>query len=127
MAKTILIADDEANITRLVQMNLERNGYKVIIAADGREALKLLETSLPDLVILDVMMPFVDGFEVLKRMRKDPLTSNIPVIMLTVKAQDADVFEAESRGADVYLTKPVNPKDLIAFVSRVLDTSSPSD
>jgi two-component system alkaline phosphatase synthesis response regulator PhoP/two-component system response regulator VicR len=122
MAKTILIADDEANITRLVQMNLERNGFKVVTAADGREALEKLETMHPDLVVLDVMMPFVDGFEVLKRMKQDPLTSDIPVIMLTVKAQDADIFEAEARGADVYLTKPINPNELVTFVNRVLES-----
>ena len=122
MAKTILIADDEQNIIRLVQMNLERHGYKVVTAADGREALQQLAVMHPDLVVLDVMMPYVDGFEVLKRMKEDPLTNDIPVIMLTVKAQDADVFEAEARGADVYLTKPINPNELIAFVNRVLET-----
>jgi Response regulators consisting of a CheY-like receiver domain and a winged-helix DNA-binding domain len=122
MAKTILIADDEPNIVRLVQMNLERHGYKVVGAPDGREALKMMEESQPDLIVLDVMMPYVDGFEVLRRVRSDPLLRDIPVVMLTVKAQDADVFEGESRGADVYLTKPVNPGELVSFVRRLVET-----
>jgi two-component system, OmpR family, alkaline phosphatase synthesis response regulator PhoP len=121
MAKTILVADDEQNILRLIRMNLERQGYKVVTAPDGREVLRIVEESHPDLIVLDVMMPYVDGFEVLKRLKTDPLTKHIPVIMLTVKAQDADVFEAESRGADVYLTKPINPGELVAFVNRVLE------
>ena len=123
MSKTILVADDEQNILKLVQMNLERQGYKVVTAPDGREALKLLETMQPDLLVLDVMMPYVDGFEVLKRVKADPLTRDIPVIMLTVKAQDADIFEAEARGAAMYLTKPANPSELVAFVNRILEVA----
>lgn len=123
MAKTILIADDEPNIARLVQMNLERHGYTVIAAADGREALKQVEASRPDLIVLDVMMPYMDGFEVLQRLKSDPATRDIPVIMMTVRARDADTFEATERGATAYLWKPVNPADLLDAVERVLEQS----
>ena len=120
MAKTILVADDEANIARLVQLNLEREGYSVVTAADGREALEKVAVSKPDLILLDVMMPHVDGFEVLKRLKSDPGTQDIPVIMLTVKAQDTDFFEGRSRGADVYLTKPAEPAELVAHIRSVV-------
>ena len=99
--KTILVADDEPSIARLVQMNLQRHGFTVVTAADGRAALQLVEASPPDLILLDVMMPHIDGYEVLRRLKNNPATKQIPVIMLTVKAQDADVFEAEDRGAEL--------------------------
>jgi CheY-like chemotaxis protein len=120
MAKTILVADDEPNIARLVQMSLERNGYTVVLAPDGREALKQVADSRPDLILLDVMMPHVDGFEVLEKLKGDPATRDIPVIMMTVKARDADTFEATERGAAAFLWKPVNPSDLLATVDLVL-------
>ena len=92
MAKKILLVDDEKHIVRLVQVNLERMGHTVITAYDGPEALEKVKTDKPDLIVLDVMMPQMDGFEVLKRLKSDPTTRDIPVIMLTAKAQDADVF-----------------------------------
>ena len=119
MAKKILAVDDEKAIVRLVQVNLEREGYKVVTAYDGREALEKVASERPDLVVLDVMMPYMDGFEVLQQMKKDPETRDIPVIMLTAKAQDADVFRGWQSGVDCYLTKPFNPMELKAFVKRV--------
>ncbi|MBM3494449.1 MAG: response regulator [Armatimonadetes bacterium] len=119
MAKKILAVDDEKAIVRLVQVNLEREGYQVVTAYDGREALEKVASERPDLVVLDVMMPYMDGFEVLQQLKKDPETRDIPVIMLTAKAQDADVFRGWQSGVDCYLTKPFNPMELKAFVKRV--------
>lgn len=129
MAKKILAVDDERHIVRLVQVNLERQGYEVITAFDGREALEKIESEKPDLVILDVMMPYMDGFEVLQAIRKNPDISTLPVIMLTAKAQDADVFRGWQQGVDTYLTKPFNPMELLSFVKRILgrdDDNPPS-
>lgn len=119
MAKKILAVDDEKAIVRLVQVNLEREGYEVVTAYDGREALEKVASERPDLIVLDVMMPYMDGFEVLQQLKKSPETRDIPVIMLTAKAQDADVFRGWQSGVDCYLTKPFNPMELKAFVKRV--------
>jgi len=119
MQKKILAVDDERHIVRLIQVNLERAGYRVVTANDGREALKKIAEELPDLVILDVMMPYLNGFETLKQIRANAKTRNLPVIMLTAKAQDQDVFQGYSFGADIYLTKPFNPVELLTFVKRI--------
>jgi two-component system alkaline phosphatase synthesis response regulator PhoP/two-component system response regulator VicR len=119
MPRKILAVDDEKHIVRLVQVNLERQGYEVVTANDGKEALEKVESEHPDLVVLDVMMPYMDGFEVLQNLRRNPETANIPVIMLTAKAQDADVFRGWQSGVDCYLTKPFNPMELISFVTRI--------
>lgn len=116
----ILAVDDQVHIVRLIQVNLERHGYQVVTAYDGEEALQKVKTEKPDLVVCDVMMPRKDGFEVLRELKADPTTRDIPVIMLTAKAQDADVFRGWSEGVDCYLTKPFNPAELLAFVKRVL-------
>ena len=122
MAKKILAVDDERHIVRLVQVNLERAGYEVVTANDGKEALEKVAAENPDLVVLDVMMPYMDGFEVLQNLRRDPSTRDIPVIMLTAKAQDADVFKGWQSGVDMYLTKPFNPMELLSFVKRIFDS-----
>jgi len=115
---TVLVCDDERHIVRLIQVNLERMGYNVITAYDGREALEKLRTEKPVLVMLDVMMPYVDGYEVLKSIRKNPETAHLPVIMLTVKAQDGDEWKGYESGADMYMTKPFNPQDLRRFLEQ---------
>jgi two-component system alkaline phosphatase synthesis response regulator PhoP/two-component system response regulator VicR len=120
--KKILAVDDEKHIVRLVQVNLERAGYEVVIANDGKEALEKVQAENPDLVVLDVMMPYMDGFEVLQNLRRNPATRDIPVIMLTAKAQDADVFKGWQSGVDCYLTKPFNPMELLSFVKRIFDS-----
>jgi two-component system, OmpR family, alkaline phosphatase synthesis response regulator PhoP len=122
MPKKILAVDDERHIVRLVQVNLERAGYQVVTAFDGKEALQKVEDEQPDLVVLDVMMPYMDGFEVLQTLRKNQSTRDLPVIMLTAKAQDADVFRGWQSGVDCYLTKPFNPMELIAFVKRIFSS-----
>ncbi|HEY3780964.1 MAG TPA: response regulator [Fimbriimonadaceae bacterium] len=119
MPTKILVCDDERHIVRLIQVNLERQGYTVTTAFDGKEGLEKIRAEKPDLVVLDVMMPYMDGFEVLKTIRREPETENLPVIMLTAKAQDKDVFEGYHYGADMYLTKPFNPMELVTFVKRI--------
>lgn len=122
MPRKILAVDDEKNIVKLVQMNLERHGFQVITAYDGKEALQKIASEHPDLVILDVMMPYMDGFEVLQTMRRNAGTRDIPVIMLTAKSQDQDVFRGWQSGVDLYLTKPFNPNELVSFVKRIFKT-----
>ena len=119
MPLKVLVCDDERHIVRLIQVNLERQGYTVVTAFDGREGLEKIRSEKPNLVVLDVMMPYMDGFEVLKTIRREPETENLPVIMLTAKAQDKDVFEGYHYGADMYLTKPFNPMELVTFVKRI--------
>ena len=119
MPLKVLVCDDERHIVRLIQVNLERQGYQVITAFDGKEGLEKVRSEKPDLLVLDVMMPYMDGFEVLKSLRREAETENLPVIMLTAKAQDKDVFEGYHYGADMYLTKPFNPMELVTFVKRI--------
>jgi two-component system, OmpR family, alkaline phosphatase synthesis response regulator PhoP len=121
MALKILVCDDERHIVRLIQVNLEKQGYNVVTAYDGKEGLEKIKAEKPNMVVLDVMMPYMDGFEVLKSLRKDPDYAELPVIMLTAKTQDRDVFEGYSYGADMYLTKPFNPMELVTFVKRLAD------
>ncbi|HEY3398643.1 MAG TPA: response regulator [Armatimonadota bacterium] len=122
MPRKILVVDDERHIVRLVEVNLAKSGFTVITAFDGVEALEQVAKEKPDMVILDVMMPRMDGFEVLKRLQADASTRDIPVIMLTAKAQDADIFRGWSSGVSSYLTKPFNPRELITFVERIFQS-----
>ena len=123
----ILAVDDEPNIVRLIQVNLERMGYQVETANNGVQALEKIRASRPDLVVSDVMMPEMDGFELLSTIRRDATLEDLPVIMLTAKAQDRNVMEGYQRGADMYLTKPFNPLELISFVKRILQSSNEGD
>src|SRR5437764_10636604 len=125
MVKHVLAVDDEFYIRRLLEVNLQRAGYRVTMAGDGQEALEQIRREPPDMVLLDVMMRRVDGFEVLRRLKADPATAGIPVLMLTAKAQDADIFHGLRAGADFYLTKPFNPQELLMWVSRVASQSDP--
>jgi two-component system, OmpR family, alkaline phosphatase synthesis response regulator PhoP len=122
MAKKILVVDDERHIVRLVEVNLSRAGYEVETAYDGVEALEKVKENDLDMIVLDVMMPRMDGFEVLKRLQADSDTQDIPVIMLTAKAQDADIFRGWSSGVSSYLTKPFNPRELLTFVERIFQS-----
>ena len=123
----ILAVDDEPNIVRLIQVNLERHGYQVETANNGAQALAKIRANRPDLLVSDVMMPEMDGFELLANVRRDPALMDLPVIMLTAKAQDKDVLEGYKTGADMYLTKPFNPQELLAFVKRILSSSDGGD
>ena len=124
MAKKILAVDDEKHIVRLVEITLQREGYEVVTASNGAEALEKVATEKPDLVIMDVMMPEMDGLQALQKLKDDPATASVPVIMLTAKAQDSDVFQGWKSGADLYLTKPFNPQELMTFVRRIFADQS---
>jgi two-component system KDP operon response regulator KdpE len=113
----ILVVDDEPAIVRLVRAKLHSDGHTVITATRGEEVLPLLEEQRPDLIVLDLMMPGIDGFETLRRIRA---VSQVPVIMLTARATDADKLRGLQGGADDYLTKPFNPDELAARVTAVL-------
>jgi two-component system KDP operon response regulator KdpE len=115
--RLILVVDDEPAIVRLVRTKLQADGYGVITAERGVEAIELLDNERPDLVILDLMMPGMDGFETLRRMR---MFGSTPVIMLTARSSDADKLRGFESGADDYLTKPFNPDELSARVAAVL-------
>ncbi len=116
----ILVVDDQPHIVRLIQLNLERENLAVVTAADGEEGLEQARAERPDLIILDVIMPKKDGFEVLRALKADPELRPIPVIMLTVKTQSADIVEGLREGAELYLPKPFHPKELVQLVKRVL-------
>ena len=113
----ILVVDDEPAIVRLVRTKLQADGYAVITASRGEDALTILEHERPDLIVLDLMMPGIDGFETLRRIRSQ---SQVPVIMLTARAGDADRLKGFHGGADDYLTKPFNPDELSARIAAIL-------
>jgi CheY-like chemotaxis protein len=113
---TILIADDEPHITALVRVTLEDDRVRIVEASTGEEALDLLETIQPDIVLLDVNMPGIDGFEVCRRLRGDPRFAEAKVVMLTAAAQAADRARGRAAGADDYLTKPFSPIRLLSLV-----------
>jgi DNA-binding response OmpR family regulator len=119
-APLVLVADDDEDILGLVSFRLERSGYEVAAAKDGEEALRLARKLSPALVVLDVMMPRLDGYEVTRRLREDEATRGIPVILLTALAQEADVARGFESGADDYLRKPFSPQELAARVQAVL-------
>jgi len=113
----IMVVDDEAAIGRLVRTKLQADGYAVVTAASGEEALSLLDEERPDLIVLDVMMPGIDAFETLRRIRG---TSQVPVLMLTARSGDADRLKGFQGGVDDYLTKPFNPDELAARIAAIL-------
>ena len=125
-APLVLVADDEEDIRSLVAFRLKRAGYEVITAADGEEALLLATTRLPDLAVLDMMMPKATGLEVTRSMREHEATKDIPVILLTARAQEGDVIRGFEAGADDYVKKPFSPHDLQARVQALLERSAPS-
>ena len=127
MAKKILVVDDERHIVLVVQGTLKSAGYEVITAADGKDALEKVEAEKPDLVVLDEVMPDMDGFEVLKRLRKNPATRELPVIMLTLKTGVADGCRHWQSDPDCYLSKPFNPMELVAFVRRIFTALNERD
>lgn len=116
----ILIVDDEEHIQELIKFNLENNGYKVFCANDGLEALKLAKMELPQLILLDVMLPGMDGYDVCKEIRRDNVISNTPIIMITAKGEELDKILGLELGADDYLTKPFSVRELVARVKAVL-------
>jgi DNA-binding response OmpR family regulator len=116
----VLVADDDADILALVKFRLERAGYAVLAASDGEEALRLATEQSPDLAVLDVMMPKLDGYEVTSRLRQREETRDVPVILLTARVQEADVARGFEAGADDYVKKPFSPQELGARVQAIL-------
>jgi two-component system alkaline phosphatase synthesis response regulator PhoP len=121
---TVLVIDDERDLIELVRYNLDKEGYDVVAASDGTSGLEIATKHKPDLVVLDLMMPGMDGLEVCRRMRGDERTRRIPVIMLTAKAAEADRIVGLEMGADDYVTKPFSPRELVARVKAVLRRTS---
>jgi len=126
LAKSILIVDDEPMARTLLRLMLVRSGYEVIESIDGQDALDKLRIILPDLIVLDVMMPGINGFDVCNSIRSMPATARIPVIMLSAKADSESIEQGLAAGATRYLTKPVSPDALTKQVAEVLaDSSNP--
>ena len=120
MAERILIVDDDPNALRLIGYALQRQGYEVVVAQNGQEALAKAQSEKPNLIVLDVMMPAMDGYQVLRRLRADPDTARTPVILFTAKSQVDDKIAGFEAGADDYMAKPVTPAELIARVKALL-------
>jgi DNA-binding response OmpR family regulator len=122
MAATILVVDDDPVILQLLQVNFEMEGFTVLTAADGVEGVERTKADRPDVVVSDVMMPRMSGLELLSALKSDPDTASIPVLLLTAKAQQADVANGLEQGADDYVTKPFEPLELVDRVNRLLAT-----
>ena len=121
MAKRILIVDDEPNIVISLEYLMKREGYEVAVAADGEAALRALAAETPDLVVLDVMLPRMNGFEVCRRIRADPRLGGVKVVMLSARGRDSEVAKGLALGADAYVTKPFSTKDLVAQIRKLLE------
>ena len=118
--KRILICDDDPVILRLLEVNLELEGYDVLTAHHGEEAFEIASRELPDLVILDIMMPRLDGYQTCQKLKAQPSTEQIPIVFLSAKAQQSDIEKGRSFGVSDYLTKPFDPNDLLDVVERLV-------
>jgi DNA-binding response OmpR family regulator len=116
----ILVIEDEPTLFRLLDHKLKKAGYVTIWAKDGEEALELLKSEKPDLVVSDVMIPYISGLEVLKQAKEDPDTCDIPFIFLSAKGQDADILAGLELGSEDYITKPFNPDEVLIKIQRIL-------
>ncbi len=123
MVSSILVVDDEPSIVELIDFNLQKTGYQVLKAENGHEALQLVRNNKPDLIILDLMIPGIDGIEVCRRLKGQQETAAIPIIMLTAKNEEVDKIVGLELGADDYMTKPFSPRELMARVKAVLRRS----
>jgi len=120
VAKRVLIVDDEPNIVTALEFLLEKRGYEVKVAVNGEQALAQLDAFRPDLVLLDVMMPKVSGYEVCQRMRSQPQWQGIKIVMLSAKGREVEVSKGMSLGADLYVTKPFSSAELVATIDNLL-------
>ena len=118
--KTVLIADDEIDIVETVKFMLESEGFEVLTAYDGEEALKTARTAIPDIILLDVMMPKINGYKVSRPLKFDKKFQDIPILMITVRSQDEDRLIGEETGADEYITKPFEISDVIDLINKYL-------
>ena len=121
MGKRILVVDDQQNIARIVSMMLENKGYQTMWAADGAEALRMAKSENPDLILLDVMLPKLDGLKVCRLLKFDPRHRHIAIVLLTAKASPGDKDAGREAGADHYLEKPFQPVQLLQVVERLLE------
>jgi CheY-like chemotaxis protein len=124
MPKRILVVDDEEMIARMLETNLKRAGYEVVTAVNGRDGLEKAAADKPDLILMDVQMPMMDGFAALEALKATPETASIPVVMLTSKTQEADLNQGLDSGAEFYVTKPVDPQDLLGLIERLFAARS---
>ena len=120
MVKRVLIADDEPNIVISLEFLMQRNGYEVMTAPDGEQALRLLDTFRPHLILLDIMLPLRNGFEVCQRIRANPEWKDTRIVMLTAKGREVEVTKGLALGADIYVTKPFSTKELLANIRQLL-------
>ena len=127
MHEKILIVEDEKDIVKMLEYNLKKEGFRTISAQDGEDALEYAAREHPDLIILDLMLPGMDGLEVCKELKKETKTASIPIIMLTAKAQESDKVVGLELGADDYVTKPFSPRELIARIKAVLRRAKEKD
>jgi len=130
MKPRILVVDDEPEAVELIEFNLKQSGYTVSTASDGAEALKKARSQVPDLIVLDVMLPEMDGFEICKTLRIDAATARVPIIMLTAKAAEIDRVLGLELGADDYLTKPFSTRELLLRIKKILSrgqTAEPAE
>lgn len=116
----VLVVDDDPQVLALLRVNFSLEGYDVVEAANGEEALKVVASKRPDVVVSDVMMPGMDGLELVRRLRANPKTADLPVVVVSAKAQRNDVENGEVAGADAYVTKPFDPQDLLDAVAALL-------
>jgi len=123
MADKVLIVDDDVQTLRLVSLMLERQGYKILSASTGAQAIHVARTEHPDVIVLDIMMPDMDGYEITRSLRENPVTANVPILMFTAKAQVEDKVSGYEAGADDYLTKPIHPAELTAHLRALLARS----
>ncbi len=125
MSATILVVEDEPGIQEVLKFNLGQHGHDVIVAGDGEDAMSLLRGALPDLILLDWMLPGMSGIEVAKRIRADARLRSIPIIMLTARTEERDKVQGLDTGADDYITKPFSPRELMARIKAVLRRRAP--
>ncbi|NWJ48010.1 MAG: response regulator [Chloroflexi bacterium] len=118
----VLIAEDEKDIRRLISFTLERAGFEIVEAVDGKQAIEMAKLHNPNLILLDVMMPYMDGYEVCRRLRSEPATTNTPVLFLSAKGQHHEIGEGLSAGATDYIVKPFTPRELVAKVKELTGT-----
>jgi len=124
MTASALVVDDDRLLLRLIELNLGKTGIKVLLADSGREALRMAMEEIPDIILLDLMMPMMDGYEVMRRLKAGQETRNIPVVMLTAKSSINDRRKCEELGAVAYITKPFNLEELRGTVSSIIQAAS---
>ncbi len=124
MSACALVVDDDRLLLRLIELNLTKTGMKTLLADNGMDALRMASAEKPDVILLDIMMPSMDGYEVMRRLKADENTRDIPIVMLTAKSSQSDIRRCEEMGAVAYITKPFNLEDLRGTVNRIVNASA---